>query len=162
MISVALDPGKWKMGLAVFHDGVLRVACPVRVLKGRPWSETDAVNAVLRAAPEGAVRWDIERPQVYRNTGRSSVQDDVEALTHLVDRLAHELRPLGAEVHLHAPYAWKRSVPKKVHHRRLKAALSPKEAALLVGLGDASLDVWDAVGIGLFALGRVGVGGSRT
>ena len=31
MRNVALDPGKWKMGLAVFEDGRLTAASPIYV-----------------------------------------------------------------------------------------------------------------------------------
>ena len=110
-------------------------------------------------------RWDIERPQVYPGKGRSAMQEDVELLTELVDRLVRELKPLGVEVHTHAPYAWKRSVPKIIHHRRILAALDPTERARLARVlgvsGTANLDVLDAVALGLFVAGRVGVGGSR-
>lgn len=166
MISVALDPGKWKMGLAVTNDGVLVQAKAVWVFHRSTWDETAAVNAVLRMAPAYATRWDIERPQVYHGNAKSSVQEDVALLSKLVDRLVRELKPLGAEIHVHAPYAWKRSVPKEIHRRRLRAVLSPVERSLVEPSGTnphgkALPDVWDAVGLALFGAGRVGVGGSR-
>lgn len=164
-ITVALDPGKRKMGVAICADGRLIYAGPVYV-RGE-WSETAAVNAIQAVVdsrvPEDTpvARWDLERPQVYRNTGRASVQADVEALTRLVDRLARELRPL-TEVRVHAPFAWKRSVPKPVHHRRIRHTLSEAEVKCIETDGKAAaLDVWDAVGLALFAVGRVGVGGAH-
>ena len=52
------------------------------------------------------------------------------------------------------PSQWKGQVPKEVHHPRIVAALAPEEQARLPVKKGALVHVLDAVGIGLWALGR--------
>lgn len=163
-IDVALDPGKWKLGLAVAHDGVIVAALPIYVPRQRVWSQNEAVNAVLGTAPLGQATWHLELPQVYGGHGGMAVKKDTQALRDLSERLGRELRPLGHKVKTYPPFTWKRQVPKKVHHRRLRKYMTPEEICVVeaAATGAAAADVWDAAGILLFGLGRVAPGGRHT
>lgn len=52
------------------------------------------------------------------------------------------------------PQQWKDQVPKEVHHPRITAALMPREREVLPVKKGALVHVLDAVGIGLWKLGR--------
>jgi hypothetical protein len=54
------------------------------------------------------------------------------------------------------PFEWKGNMPKKVHHKRVKKALSEDEMDCVDPCG--THDMWDAIGIGLYATGRTGKG----
>jgi hypothetical protein len=167
-VHIGLDPGKRKMGLAVIGDGI---AAGVAVRVESPWSETQAVNAVLDGMHKLRLygfdlhyaHVHVENPQHYGGSG-AAFKKDVEALQALAGRLERELRPLGYHVTLYRPNKWKGSVPKPVHHRRIRRALSAAELRLIEAqdYGDAQADVWDAVGLALFGAKRLGRGGKRT
>ena len=168
-LGASLDPGKWKMGLAVSQSDpgqapLIAYAAPVRVT--RPWTPERAVHAVFYAlrgfTDRLPARWTIEHPRVYGGAGRAASKGDVEQLEDFAERMKRELRPLGAKVDLVRPHAWKGNVAKKVHHKRGHRALTPAERVLLqADYGDAHLDVWDAICIELWALGRTGRGGTK-
>lgn len=165
---IGIDPGKWKMGLAVDGEHVLS-ALAVRV-EG-PWTETAAVNAVyeglqaLRA--EGAdlhhAHVHIEEPRHY-GKGKGALKVDVDQLEALAKRLKVELVALGYTVTLYRPSEWKGQVSKPVHHRRLRRAMKKHEIAYMEDkdFGNAQADVWDAVGLAFFGSGRTGLGGTRS
>lgn len=164
MRRCSLDPGQWKMGLAVSEGGIITAAYAVRV-SGKEWSYPLAVNAITCAAKlDGPlpVQWTIEHPQVYAGQGRCASADDVKKLEKLAESVRSDLKLLGAPAKLVRPARWKGNVPKRVHHRRIAKRLSPSELALFnADYGDAVLDVRDAIALELYALGRVGRGGTR-
>ncbi len=164
----SLDPGVWKMGLAISRlagPPHIEHACAVRVEP--PWTLHAAVEAVLGTTQRllGGLpqHWAIEHPRVYPGMGRVASSNDVEKLGDLAKLLAAEIRPLGCKVRLVRPEAWKGQMPKPVYHRRMAKYLTPSELPLLdAAYGDARLDVLDAIGIELFATGRCGRGAKRT
>lgn len=166
---IGIDVGKWKMGLcALTTVPGLAFASAVRV--DRPWDETKAVNAVLDALQDARragldlhhAHVHIEQPRHYGGGG-GALQKDVELLEALAVRLRTELKPLGYQVRLYRPHEWKRSVPKPVHHRRIRRALTKPELELIEveDYGDAQADVWDGIGLALFGAGRLQQGGKR-
>lgn len=58
-----------------------------------------------------------------------------------------------------APSAWKGQVPKNIHRHRILKALKPVEKQAIVTIDNHN--TIDAVGIGLWVLGRLGRGGTR-
>ena len=177
MRRASLDPGVWKMGLAISVDGVITEAHAVRVDRCLLWSFAAAINAVVDAAKldldpqrardltwHGALpsHWTIENPQVYPSVGKVGSAADVKKLEDLAGNLARDLRSFSCKTKLVRPNAWKANVPKRTHHRRIRKYLTPEELVIFdVDYGDAVLDVRDAVALELFALGRVGRGGTR-
>lgn len=78
---------------------------------------------------------------------------DVIALAQAAGRIA-ALHPAAI---WYTPNQWKGSVPKRVHQKRVLAALTEAERALLEGRPKKELvQVLDAIGLGLFHLGRLG------
>ena len=92
VIGASLDPGKWKMGLAISTDGALAAAVAVRVEP--PWTVHRAVMAVLDSVERAGfapTTWTIEEPRVYRGRGEAA-RDDSASLR--APRLEGE-RPKG-------------------------------------------------------------------
>ena len=71
---------------------------------------------------------------------------------------------VGREVRFIPPSLWKGNVPKSVMHERQRRVLKPSELSLVntVGRmsGESFHNAMDALGIGLFALGRMRRGGA--
>jgi hypothetical protein len=60
---------------------------------------------------------------------------------------------LRASLRLVEPAEWKAQVPKEITRERIKAILTPQEISRIRKGGEMH-NVWDAIGIGLFASGR--------
>lgn len=145
---LAVDPGAHKIGLALFNSAGQLVAA------GTVDSIVDekAVEAVLQwlggRSPSLKV---CELPR--KRPGKRRYHKDI-------DRLLLFLRscPWRWDARFY-PEEWKSSMPKGAHHKRIHAALTPAELEVMPPLGSGH-DTWDAVGIGLFALGRTDKGGN--
>ena len=65
----------------------------------------------------------------------------------------------GASPCFYPPHVWKSSVPKEIHHRRVRKELNDRELAILTELekryGKKAHNVRDAIGLGLFETGRL-------
>lgn len=132
-ILVAIDPGK-SAGLAVFRDREL-----VRVLA------VDGDDPPLVGGCDEIV---CEIP----HTGRGPMTlEDRAILCVRAGLLIGAVKRPGVGFRLVTPSDWKGQLPKKVSHARIRAKLAISESKLLLGM---PLDCWDAVGIGLWALGR--------
>jgi hypothetical protein len=137
MRLIAIDPGTIT-GHAVFHDGTLTHAG-----LGMPSIHADEVV--------------IELPE-YRRESRVS-PNDLIALAVKVGIMVRAY--LGSKVTLVKPSKWKGSVPKKVHHPRIIAALAENELVVVSNVKASAArlhNVVDAVGLGLWALKRMGRG----
>ena len=136
---VAIDPGK-STGWAAFDAVKALYAC----------GHTDGDRPVFpwqRGVVETLV---IEIP----HTGPSKAT--VEDLLVLAFRAGLVAGIIGAtQTRTVRPQEWKGSVPKRIHHERVKALLWAPELALLAGHPH---DTIDAIGLGLWALGRMGRG----
>lgn len=67
---------------------------------------------------------------------------------------------LRASLRLVEPAEWKAQVPKEITRERIKAILTPQEISRIRKGGEMH-NVWDAIGIGLFASGRAKRGMTR-
>lgn len=103
-------------------------------------------RAELRPAPGERVI--VEVPESRGGRTRATTDDLIKLATRAGDYVGFA-RAHGAIVETVTPSRWKGSVPKKIHHARIKASLSPAELALLAG---ASSDMIDAVGLGVWYL----------
>lgn len=137
---IAHDPGN-KPGYARFHGPTLV-----------------AVSKTFMDPPSPALfPWECDRRVIVEvPTGRGgntkATPDNLIALALSAGRVIGRYEQLGQLVRTVTPNQWKGSVPKAIHHKRIRAALGEDELRLLVG---ATGDVIDAVGIGLWELGRL-------
>lgn len=162
---VAFDPGLRGTGVAVFKDGMLTRCAYVKSpnLRGRgakAWRDMGLAVAtwVFEGSPWSSNPAEVahEQMQVYRAGLQKGNPNDLLELSGVCGWAAALLEPESVVSYL--PRKWKGQVPKDVHHRRIKAEMSEVEHdALHAAKCPASLqhNILDAIGIGLFHLGRV-------
>lgn len=153
---VSIDLGKRKVGIAVFDDlGTLCAAQTVHTQRDTkewdPWITADAVldtvtEHIVLAGLTTPFDWVCEWPEL-REKDRNN-HHNITALQQ-VGIYIERSQPWRER---YRPSEWKRQVAKELHHRRLKECLSEMELDIWTSLGH---DARDAVGIGLFAMGRV-------
>lgn len=185
MILVALDPGVWAMGWAVFRDRVLVAAGCSKVPRNKtrgPASiaaeHANTISASIYEARGLGRGWGLDvghhgvaglvdivcEHMCTRGPEAPQRPDDlimVEAVGCLTAaRLGHVSR-------LYPASEWKGSIPKDVHHPRIRAALGPVDEIVIATFAAAQAgktnvkEVWDAIGIGLFSLGRIDSKGEK-
>ena len=155
MITVGVDTGKRQCGVSLFDGRQLVWADLVKVPVG-DYDPRDVAAQVAGAVPQRPDVVFIEKPQQYPNS--PVPRESLEALS-LVAGAISQAFPREADTACIYPREWKGQVPKPVMLRRIKAHLSDAEMAVVSDLGLASSvvhNVWDAVGIGLWAVGRIG------
>jgi len=172
--TVAVDPAQGnsgKIGIAIFSEGTLLAATALRYraieCDGERWiARSHAAYRWLLAEQEqhrdpdcfNCITYIFERPQIYRASRSKGDPNDLPGLAGigvgvgclLAGRLERVLSP--------TPKQWIGGLPKDTEGdpwdsaRGIKVAsrLSPEERLLV----PASHDAIDAVGLGLFALGR--------
>ena len=152
---VAVDLGKRKVGVALFlPDGTLVQAKTVHTQRGvedwDPRTTAKAIQAVLYD-PVACWNWDwvCEYPELRGAADRGNYHN-IAPLQHVGD-LLHGWFGWAEK---YRPAEWKRHVKKDLHHRRIGEALTPEERED-IGWSSLGHDAKDAVGIGLFALGRI-------
>lgn len=165
---IAIDPGVHNMAIAVFGDnGVLLEA----------WNETDARSAFEGLLNETLERWGSpplrlinrlqshvrlernrivgERQVVY--PGAKGLKTNPNDLLDLAMCAGAFYGALCVDMHasltIVAPAQWKAQVPKDITRKRIEGLLSHSEP-LSIKKGGEMHNVYDAIGIGLFALGR--------
>lgn len=151
----AFDPGVAGFGVAIFVDDLLLVARYIKnPLHDRgglvAWRGAGlaAANHAIKFAADAVI---CEFPRVYGDAQSKGDRNDLIALTCAA---SFALAPFGVAEIVY-PQQWKGQLPKAICQRRIVAALTAVERER-VALPVASLahNVWDAVGIGLFAIGR--------
>jgi hypothetical protein len=152
---LALDPGFRKkqrnLGCALFEAEELSFADVVGEIHHVPWIGYAPQHLRSRS------RAVIEMPRWYPREHEIDVNDLLD-LACLVGRLQGRLEEKGVDVELVYPRTWKGTVPKDIHNKRVLAALSKEELALLPKrprAKDFDHNLLDAVGIGLWKLGRI-------
>ncbi len=160
---LAVDPSLTCTGWARFLDGRLDACGIIRTyrddtLAGRLYSIDRAFRGV--PMPDKLV---IEWPQVYTRAKSKGDPNDmlpVAAVAGIV------IASLSADVVLTPrPAEWKGQVPKDVHNARVMRRLTPEErnrvdaAQLPKSLANNAID---AIGLGLWALGRMGSNASNS
>ena len=133
----SVDPGKRYYAWAEWGLQNNLAACGLSLITERKdWGDTPVV---------------IEKPQVYK-FGKAKNKDIVDlsvgagkVMTFTTGRVTEYL-----------PAFWKGQMPKKEHQDRIKVQLYTNEVLILEGFLKTELDhILDAVGIGLFHLGRL-------
>jgi len=153
-----LDPGLREAGIAVFRRGVLSKAClvrnPERTIRGpRAWTAI-ATEAARRLEGLELDTLILEVPQVYAQGKWKGDPADLIELAGVDGAVAQALHPRA--VYGYLPREWKGQTPKPIHNARVEATLTPAELAVMDAC-PASLrhNMLDAVGLGLFQLGRL-------
>lgn len=167
-ILVSVDPDTVRPGVAIFRNGFLVDA------RAAP-SVDDALAYVAgflsAAGGPPARRLVIEMPQQYRGVGRVK---DFLRLAAVVGRFEQAAFAAGAGFLAVAPHKWKGgTVPKAPMSRRIWRELRDFERQCVQGISvkqrdalggehgrgvasGAASEITDAIGIGLWALGRLG------
>ena len=149
---VAIDPGKKHFGWALFLNGEL-MNCGTDH-NDRP--DMLVKMAISRATPRLILTCYgiipdlvMEKPEDYRGNRKVESLEGLRYLCKMLDKL------VGVKK-FYFPKEWKAQVPKGVHHKRLVAFLNAAETRVW---DKADHNAKDAVGIGLFHLGRTRRGG---
>lgn len=169
---VAIDLGKPKAGLAwgnvVGGEAKLICATTVWYPRGpRIWTPATMAQTILDAVyqHDSAAVIDTPKPvfvcetmQYYAN--RPHTHKNLDELMALKAALA-EAMPRRNFSKVWTPHAWKGNVPKEVHRRRLlEKNYGGLTAAEVQAIDGRNHDTLDALGIWLFAAGRIGRGGA--
>lgn len=150
---LAVDPGKLVCGAALFEDGVLYHAALLKAESTAQlaWSVVDWGGKTALFEPDYLV---VEGQQVYRFGG--SDPNDLLPLAFLAGCVAGRMS--RSPLVMPKPREWKGSLKKEVFAARIVDALAPAEKAVLDSVKCAKSlkhNVIDAVGLGLWALGRL-------
>lgn len=155
---VFVDLGKRKVGWAVFIGGELAHCGTSTLSMGVRWEPDLTAMLVVREVEKATglkakkMDWVYEDPHLRQ--GFRVAKDAIEALTEVRKSLG---RKVGGFKEKYRPAEWKGTIPKRVHHLRVWNVLNEEERLLVPSMTEH--DTWDAVGGGLFAVGRVGTGG---
>lgn len=133
-----------------------RYVAPVKAIE-YPYGDPGVMN------PKGTFNWPlmsaslfvIEAPKIYPERLQKGDPQDIIDLAKVVGafHFAYDNCPGTNRVHDVQPYVWKGSIDKKVTERRVKKRLTERELECVELPSADSLDhnVWDAIGIGLYA-----------
>lgn len=150
---LTIDPGVHACGCAIFARGRLVKAAYVK---------TNDPNTLAQAVVDFqtgyfATHVAIERQRIYDGGRKQKIDlNDLLDLSRVVGRLEERYRSWPAQ--LIYPQDWKGQVPKEIMTKRIQRALTPDEMAVIVSAGSKDHNTFDAIGIGLFVLGRCKVG----
>jgi hypothetical protein len=139
---LAIDPGAYT-GWAFFYERALTTCGLSRPSR---WFELTDCDAYAGYRPLVL----IEQPTIYPHS--KAPPASIMALQLKVGELKGRFEMVGCKVELVEPRVWKKQVPKTIHNARTRAALTAEELPLTVGMRH---DVWDAIGLGLWKLGRL-------
>lgn len=136
---LAIDPGQ-RTGWALFEDQLkdCGVCSPAS-----GWAQL-----VAESGPGCDVI--IEEPTIYPHSKARPA--DVMTLQLKVGELKGRFEAVGCIVELVQPRTWKRQVPKTVHNARVLKRLTDEERRIVRNAGH---DTLDAIGLGLWKLGRL-------
>jgi len=161
---LSIDPGTKNLGWAHFRLGLLwATGCSRTTLRTRDDQVAVHKDNILRASGH-AVRGALES-MVYNPRRKGSVPKDLLDV-QMVGGLVLGSCVRGTQI-TYAAHRWKGQVPKAIHHERIVKVLSPYERNIL----DEALsgcprgnhkEILDAMGIGLYDLGRTRRGGGAT
>lgn len=181
-LLISFDLGKRKVGVAVFlcDDRMSRlIGAEVLQLEGE-WS-ADKMAQIAHSALSPMISQAFmpiclvcEWPQKYAKARK--FHKDLDSLHAVGHAIVRSLSSAWSETY--TPSEWKGNVPKKAHRKRLDRELSLAERCALqkhvadnrdTSLEEAAIylsseeshDLWDAIGIGLFATARTRKGGTR-
>jgi hypothetical protein len=146
---ICIDPGVKACGVAWFDGPELLVAGYVPKEDLDSWVRHNVVKHGRRAT-----RVVIEFPRIYPGSGQQ--KGDLNDLLNLAAVVGYvEGQGLGIAERVY-PSQWKGQVPKKIMTARILSKLAPGELARIEHAGAKDHNTIDAIGIGLWKLGRLG------
>jgi hypothetical protein len=161
-LVLALDPGLQCTGAAIFRYGLLS-----QVHACRAYEQADLALSAKKIAAEvnalfapnerisGLV---IELPKIYIGKVCADPRDIRDLAVLVGTMLGHIGANSSPETFLVEPRTWKGTIKKAIHHARIKAQLKENERAIALAaedrFGARAHNVLDAVGLGLYILGR--------
>jgi Holliday junction resolvasome RuvABC endonuclease subunit len=158
-LLIAIDPGKRVCGVSVWgcesHQTQLLHACSIRPggnLLNLPSQVEDLWIEHVDGFDQAAPQFVFEVPKYYAK--KRATFRGVDALFDVLD--AFQKYGILVKDYVY-PNQWKGNIPKNVHRRRIEKALSKSEHKCVDPAG--THDMWDAIGIGLYATGRTGRAG---
>ncbi len=165
-VTIAVDPGLRVCGVAYFEDSVLKGAFlaknPLDKERFPPaWyaMATAVDNGLDRYALESPDELVLEVPQVYRGAYGPNPLDLIE-VAGVVGAVAATVG--GKALIGYYPREWKRQEDKADHHKRVLGELAEAEQAAIEACpAYLAHNVYDAIGLGLFRLGRLLPGSTR-
>jgi hypothetical protein len=147
---ISIDPGLSGCGVAYWTaDKKLQRACYVRLIGETHTPYMMAWSLKAHVSPQLNERVVIEKPQVYQNLPVPPAD-----LIDLHEMSSIYVGMLGRQVEWVHPHTWKGSVKKAVMTARIPTHLTVEELPRVERVGAKDHNTWDAVGIGLWALGR--------
>lgn len=141
-ILYAIDPGVHQCGLAEFWDNKLQAT---------GYMKTEDVAKLLPRERTG-VRVVCEFPKVYQGGKQKGDPADLLELAFVVGQISVRAAGNAVEFQRVLPHEWKQQLDKNQTRIRALERLSIDEKKVVHGLKNHN--VWDAVAIGLWALGR--------
>lgn len=153
---LSIDPGADGTGIAVWHGGTLNTVYDLRA--SRPsMSWNLRVEEIVELFDErGAIEYVTaaycERPQFFHTAkgGEAAASDSLTKLSHVTGMLHGICVVRGVAWHFVDINKWKGNLPKKLVRERVLAQLG--DSGVLKGTYRSH--VYDAIGIGLYVLGR--------
>lgn len=157
MVLVSIDPGITGLGFAVWSGGELTNAGVLT-----PRKEDDWLERAYRLANdlEAGIFCPLLNPAIcvceFQELRSDAVslaaghKQDLAKLTFVTGSIAYAARRSGVRFELVNPSEWKGSLPKAVVERRIRQILGE---ATIKRVNPKS-HAWDAIGIGLWRLGR--------
>ena len=149
----AVDPGLRCCGAAYFEDSILQWAklidgnigdCPWQPMAWALMADEVEDGTAIRGVPE--CRFVVEFPRAYVGAKSGGDYEDLLQLAAVIGAMRpHQIV---------RPHEWKGQLDKKRCHERILERLSEEEESRIVRAGAKTHNVLDAVGIGLFCLGR--------
>jgi hypothetical protein len=159
---VSIDPGLPACGVAVYDEaGALMRAALVRNVAEseadlpRRWQKMAlSVTEWIGKRPL-ATELVVEMPQIYKTAQQEGDQNDLVALAGVTSALCTLV--FASTARIVYPRQWKGTLEKAAMVERIKGRLSPEEHSRVHLPTAASLqhNVWDGIGIGLHAFGRL-------
>lgn len=141
-----VDPGKWGIGYAIWGMGVLEYA---DFYRGTRYSMAQLIRTY---SPTFGV---IEKPMVYP-LGTRGAGDDPNDLIEVALTVGAVMSVAESTITAY-PRDWKGTVPKEIHNKRVLAALTDKDKALIERVPSGLRhNVIDAIGLGLWTLSTEG------
>ena len=157
---MAIDPGVHHSGVAMFTDNFLRCAflCrPAKQVEIGPHAWTAMADAVQKSA---ASRWFspgrvvIEFPRAYQGGKQQANNDDLLELAGVVGAIVDRMWALTPNIAYFRPSEWKGQLKKEQTTPRIIERLSVPEQAAIEHVGAKDHNIYDAIGIGLYDIGR--------